>query len=134
MPSIGSYSAKILREVRVDKVHRAFEATEIIDAFTQLERRLASPKGDTHASPPVRAVPKRLPQAADDKPRPLGAGRRGRRTQTVLGGGPRRSDAPQGASSRLPRLRNSPPTPAPRPSASNSVGARIESASGPALG
>lgn len=62
-------SAKILREVRVDKVHRAFEATEIIDAFTQLERRLASPKGDTRVSPPVRAVPKRLPEAADDKPR-----------------------------------------------------------------
>jgi len=51
--------AKILHQVSVGKRNRAFEATEVIDAFTQLERRLASPVGDTHVAPPVRPVPRR---------------------------------------------------------------------------
>ena len=50
---------RVLREVRLGGGDHAYEATDILGAFTQLERRLASPKGDTHASPPVRAVPKR---------------------------------------------------------------------------
>jgi len=49
--------AKILRQVTIGKRNRAFEAPEVIAAFTQLERRLASPVGDTHAAPPVRPVP-----------------------------------------------------------------------------
>jgi hypothetical protein len=50
---------KILRPVALGGGGRAFEATEILDAFTQLERRLASLKADTNASPPVRPVPRR---------------------------------------------------------------------------
>lgn len=49
----------ILRQVEVGSRNRAFEAPEIIEAFTDLERRLASPDGDTHRSPPSRAVPRR---------------------------------------------------------------------------
>jgi Fic family protein len=49
----------ILKPVTIDKRSRAYEAPEIIDAFTALERQLASPDGDTRASPPVRRVPYR---------------------------------------------------------------------------
>ena len=49
--------AKILRQVSIGKRNRAFEAPEVIAAFTQLERRLASPAGDTHVAAPVRPVP-----------------------------------------------------------------------------
>ncbi len=51
--------AGVLRQVKIDKRSRAYEASEIIDAFTALERRLASPEGDTHSSPPARRVPHR---------------------------------------------------------------------------
>jgi hypothetical protein len=33
--------------------NRAFEATELIDAFNDLDRRLASPLGGTRPAPPV---------------------------------------------------------------------------------
>lgn len=49
--------AKVLRQVTIGKRNRAFEASEVIAAFTQLERRLASPAGDTHVAGPVRPVP-----------------------------------------------------------------------------
>jgi len=49
--------AGILRQVSIGKRNRAFEASEVIAAFTQLERRLASPAGDTHVAAPVRPVP-----------------------------------------------------------------------------
>ena len=49
--------AKVLRQVSIGKRNRAFEAHEVIAAFTQLERRLASPVGDTHVAAPVRPVP-----------------------------------------------------------------------------
>jgi Fic family protein len=49
--------AKVLRQVNIGKRNRAFEAPDVIAAFTQLERRLASPAGDTHAAAPVRPVP-----------------------------------------------------------------------------
>ena len=39
--------------------NRAFEAPELIDAFTALERQLASPDADTRTSPPARRVPSR---------------------------------------------------------------------------
>jgi Fic family protein len=51
-------AADILRQVSVGRRNRAFEAPEIIDAFTALERQLASPEADTRASPPSRSVPR----------------------------------------------------------------------------
>jgi len=39
--------------------NRAFEAVGLLDALTSFERELASPEGDTRASPPVRPVPYR---------------------------------------------------------------------------
>jgi Fic family protein len=52
-------AADILRQVNVGRRNRAFEASEMIDAFTDLERRLASPEADTRFSPPSRTVPRR---------------------------------------------------------------------------
>lgn len=49
--------ANILRQVNLGRRNRAFEADEIVDAFTDLQRRLASPRGGTRTSPPARAVP-----------------------------------------------------------------------------
>ncbi len=53
-------NADILRQVNVGKRNRAFEAPAIIEAFTSLERQLASPEGDTRTSRPARSVPRRL--------------------------------------------------------------------------
>lgn len=52
-------AAGILVQVSVGKRNRAYEAPELIDAFTALERRLASPEGDTRVSAPARRVPQR---------------------------------------------------------------------------
>jgi Fic family protein len=52
--------AKILRQVKVGQRNRAFEAPEVIRTFTDLERRLASPAGDTRSAPPTRRVPRSL--------------------------------------------------------------------------
>jgi Fic family protein len=52
-------AADILRQVSVGRRNRAFEAPEIIDAFSALERQLASPAGNTRTSPPARKVPAR---------------------------------------------------------------------------
>jgi Fic family protein len=49
----------ILRQINVGRRNRAFEAPAVIEAFTDLERQLASPGGDTKASEPVRRVPRR---------------------------------------------------------------------------
>jgi hypothetical protein len=49
----------ILKQVTVGRRNRAFEAPDIIAAFTDLERQLASPEGDTRTSKPVRRVPRR---------------------------------------------------------------------------
>jgi Fic family protein len=51
--------AGVLMQVTVGRRNRAFEASEIIAAFTALERQLASPEGDTRNSQPVRTVPRR---------------------------------------------------------------------------
>ena len=51
--------AGVLQQTTVGRRNRAFEAGELIDAFTDLERRLASPEGDTRFSPPERRVPYR---------------------------------------------------------------------------
>lgn len=51
--------ADVLRQITVGRRNRAFEAPEAIEAFTYLERRLASPHGDTLVSPPQRRAPRR---------------------------------------------------------------------------
>jgi Fic family protein len=51
--------ARILKQTTVGRRNRAFEATELIDAFTDLERQLASRDADTRRSPPTRRVPAR---------------------------------------------------------------------------
>ncbi len=51
--------AKVLSQTTVGRRNRAFEAAELIRAFTDLERRLASPSGDTRTAPPTRRVPRR---------------------------------------------------------------------------
>jgi Fic family protein len=51
--------AGILRQVNVGRRNRAYEAPDVIAAFTALERQLASPEGDTRMSKPVRRVPER---------------------------------------------------------------------------
>lgn len=64
-------SAGILTQITVGRRNRAFEAPEIINAFTYLERQLASPGGDTRTSEPVRPVPPRRPASTlglHDKP------------------------------------------------------------------
>ena len=52
-------SAGVLSQVKVGRRNRVFEASAIIDAFTDLERQLASPAADTRTSEPVRPVPPR---------------------------------------------------------------------------
>ena len=49
----------ILAQVNVGLRNRAFEAPGIIKTFTDLERRLASPTGDTRSARPTRRVPQR---------------------------------------------------------------------------
>ncbi len=51
--------AEILSQTTLGRRNRAFEAPEVISAFTDLERRLASPTGDTRTAPPTRRVPRR---------------------------------------------------------------------------
>jgi Fic family protein len=56
-------TAGVLTQVGIGRRNRAFEAKAIIDAFTDLERQLASPQGDTRDSPPTRPVtPRRTRQ------------------------------------------------------------------------
>jgi Fic family protein len=50
--------ARILHSVSVGRRNRAFEAPDVIEAFTTLERQL-SPEGDTRTSEPSRPVPYR---------------------------------------------------------------------------
>lgn len=49
--------AGVLVQVTLGRRNRAFEAPELIEAFTALERQLASPEGDTIVSQPIRRVP-----------------------------------------------------------------------------
>ena len=51
--------ADILSQVTVGRRNRAFEAPELIRQFTDLERRLASPTGNTRSAGPSRHVPHR---------------------------------------------------------------------------
>jgi Fic family protein len=52
-------AAEVLTQVTLGRRNRVFEARELIDAFTDLERQLASPRGDTRVAPPSRRVPRR---------------------------------------------------------------------------
>jgi len=52
-------AAGVVRQVNVGRRNRAFEAPAVIDAFTALERQLASPTGDTRSAPPDRPAPAR---------------------------------------------------------------------------
>jgi Fic family protein len=54
-------AAGVLTQISVGKRNRAFEARDIINAFTDLERQLGSPEGDTRSSEPSRPVPPRRP-------------------------------------------------------------------------
>ena len=63
--AIGRFvEAGILKQVNVGRRNRAFEAPEVIRQFTDLERRLASPTGDTRSSQPSRRVPHRAAPGA----------------------------------------------------------------------
>ncbi|WP_203590795.1 Fic family protein [Streptomyces sp. SID13031] len=49
--------AAVLREITDGRRNRVYEAPELIDAFTLLERRFASPAADTRIEAPSRPVP-----------------------------------------------------------------------------
>ena len=51
--------AGVLRQLTLGRRNRAFEAPELIQVFTDLERQLASPTGDTRTTPPSQTVPRR---------------------------------------------------------------------------
>jgi Fic family protein len=51
--------AGVMTQTTIGRRNRAFEAAELIDSFTALERQLASPRADTRTSPPSRRVPHR---------------------------------------------------------------------------
>lgn len=53
-------TAGCVKSAKKGKRNRVFEAPAVIDEFNILERRLASPAGDTNAEAPVRAVPENL--------------------------------------------------------------------------
>jgi Fic family protein len=53
-------AAGILRQRNIGKLrYRVFEAADVVDLFTALERALASPTGDTATATPARPVPPR---------------------------------------------------------------------------
>ena len=52
-------AAGVLAQANAGRRNRTFEAPELIEAFTALERQLASPAGDTRVSAPARRVPRR---------------------------------------------------------------------------
>jgi hypothetical protein len=54
-------AAGVLKQTNLGRRNRAFAAPELLDAFTELERRLASPDGDTGSSGFARRVPRRSP-------------------------------------------------------------------------
>ena len=57
-------AAGVLRQRNVARQrYRVFEAADVVDLFTGLERALASPTGDTATAPPTRRVPRRASSA-----------------------------------------------------------------------
>ena len=59
--------AGILHRISASSRNRTFEAPEIISAFADLERQLASPDGDTRVSNPARNVPPRRQENSSSK-------------------------------------------------------------------
>jgi len=58
--------AGILRQRNIGRQrYRVFEATDVIDLFTGLERALASPTGNTTTEPATRRMPRRVGRARD---------------------------------------------------------------------
>ena len=55
----GLEEAGVIRPITVGRRNRAFEARAVIDAFADLERRLASPARDTRSSSPRHPAPRR---------------------------------------------------------------------------
>ncbi len=52
--------AGVLRQRNVGRQrYRVYEAAEVLDLFTGLERALASPTGDTRSTRPIRSAPRR---------------------------------------------------------------------------
>jgi hypothetical protein len=57
-------AAGVLRQRNVGRQrYRVFEAVDVVDLFTGLERALASPTGDTATAAPTRRVPRRASSA-----------------------------------------------------------------------
>ena len=52
--------AGALTQVSVGRRNRAFEARELVDTFTEFERQIAIPEGNTRVSVPARRVPRGL--------------------------------------------------------------------------
>ncbi len=50
-------SVGVLKQTTAGKRNRGFEAPELVNSVTGLERQLASPEADTRTSPPTRDVP-----------------------------------------------------------------------------
>jgi hypothetical protein len=48
---------RILKQITVGSRNRVYEAPEIVEAFTDFERQLSNPVGDTEVSSPGRRVP-----------------------------------------------------------------------------
>ena len=60
-------AAGILRQRNIGRQrYRVFEAADVVDLFTGLERALASPTGDTATASPTRRVPRRVQPAGDE--------------------------------------------------------------------
>lgn len=60
-------AAGILRQRNIGRQrYRVFEAADVVDLFTGLERALASPTGDTATAAPTRRVPRRVQPAGDE--------------------------------------------------------------------
>ena len=53
-------AAGVLKQVGNARRNRMFESPEVIGLLTGLDRRLASPEGDTRVSRPARRVPRRV--------------------------------------------------------------------------
>ena len=60
-------AAGILRQRNVGRQrYRVFEAADVVELFTGLERALASPTGDTATAAPTRRVPRRVNRIGDE--------------------------------------------------------------------
>jgi hypothetical protein len=56
----------VLRQRNIGRQrYRVFEAADVVDLFTGLERALASPTGDTAIAAPNRRVPRRVEPAGE---------------------------------------------------------------------